>query len=468
MAFIGNQPVEQYSSIAKQDITGNGGTSYTLNATVTSPEDIEVFINNVRQEPGVSYSVSNTTLTLTEALLSTDDCYVVYQGRTVGTRNPPDDSVSFEKTTFADSITGALTPPKGTTAQRPSSPVDGMIRYNTTLNVTEEYRSGAWRELSNPGTRATTDFSASGGTETTITQNGKNYKVHTFLSSGNFVVSAGSSTVEYLVVAGGGAGATQHSGGGGAGGFRTNVYGAISGGGHDAEAAVTVSAGTYAVTVGAGGAKNTSLGNGNGTRGNGGGNSSIAFTSAITSIGGGVGGRYNNLGAGSGGSGGGGGTNTGTGAAGTSGQGFGGGNGLTHASQYGGGGGGGGAGAPGETYSGHGGIGVQSFIDGTNYYYAGGGGGARVLNNGLMDQSGDGGEGGGGGGGDGSTSDCIAGKGGYGRNVGGDGGNGNNTNANSTGGDGGANTGGGGGSSGRWEALAGNGGSGIVIIRYET
>ena len=84
--------------------------------------------------------------------------------------------------------------------------------------------------------KSAVSFSASGGTETTMTQDGKNYKVHTFLSSSNFVVSSGSSIVEYLVVAGGGSGASQHSGGGGAGGFRTNVQGAISGGGADSEA----------------------------------------------------------------------------------------------------------------------------------------------------------------------------------------------------------------------------------------
>ena len=114
MAFIGKEPQEQYSSIAKQDITGNGGTSYTLNAAVTTPEDIEVFINHVRQEPTTSYSVSNTTLTLTEALLSTDDCYVVFQGRTVGTRNPPDNSVSTSKIQD-NAVTGAKIPNTGIT-----------------------------------------------------------------------------------------------------------------------------------------------------------------------------------------------------------------------------------------------------------------------------------------------------------------------------------------------------------------
>jgi hypothetical protein len=45
-------------------------------------------------------------------------------------------------TTF--SSTGALTLPVGTTAQRPASPVNGMLRYNTTLNKVEGYANSAW------------------------------------------------------------------------------------------------------------------------------------------------------------------------------------------------------------------------------------------------------------------------------------------------------------------------------------
>ena len=40
--------------------------------------------------------------------------------------------------------TGAVTIPAGTTAQRPSSPVTGMVRYNTTLNRLEGYSSNNW------------------------------------------------------------------------------------------------------------------------------------------------------------------------------------------------------------------------------------------------------------------------------------------------------------------------------------
>ena len=140
MAFIGNQPVEQYASIAKQDITGNGGTTYTLNVAVTSPEDIEVFINNVRQKPITSYSVAGTTLTLTEALASTDDCYVVHQGRTVGTKAVPVDSVS------AGNIqANAVTSAKIAANAVGSSEIDLTANYTYTGNVIDP---SGWQLLS--------------------------------------------------------------------------------------------------------------------------------------------------------------------------------------------------------------------------------------------------------------------------------------------------------------------------------
>lgn len=349
----------------------------------------------------------------------------------------------------------------------PGSPNTGDAYYNSSEKVVKHWNGSQWIQMSNT-------FSASGGTESTATIGGVAYKVHTFTSSGTFVVQSGSASVEYLVVAGGGSGGIQHSGGGGAGGFRTSVTGATSGGGGSAESAPTIISGSYTVTIGAGGAKNTVLGNGNGTRGNNGGNSTVAFTSAITSTGGGRGGRYSNISGDAGGSGGGAGTDSSSGGAGTANQGFAGGSASSHGSSGGGGGGGGGAGAVGANASGgtgDGGVGVSSSIDGTAYHYAGGGGGARVVNTGLNgSRSGNGGNGGGGGAGDGSDSSASGGTGGAGRNAGGNGlpasGNGSPAGA-SPGGNGGANTGGGGGSSGRFDSLAGNGGSGIVILRYQ-
>lgn len=288
---------------------------------------------------------------------------------------------------------------------------------------------------------------ATGGTVSTTSS----YRVHTFLSGSTLTVPSGisSKNVEYLIVAGGGSGGTQHGGGGGGGGFRTNVSGATSGGGASAEAAMTVSTGSYSVVVGAGGAGTTG---GDGTGG-----SSSSFNSVSTS-GGGRGGMYNSGGGNSGGSGGGGGGGEGgggSGGSGTSNEGYSGGSGGAYNTA--GGGGGGGASASGSNGGpGDGGLGVQSSIDGTTYYYSGGGGGA-LHNSGSTKRSGNGGSGGGGGGGNVNHA-SYRGSGGSGRNAGSAG--------VAVGGSGGTNTGGGGGAGASSSHQGGDGGSGIVIVRY--
>ena len=80
MGYIGNQQTEGFSSIpAKQDLTGATGTSLTLSHAVASAEGIDLFINNVRQEPTTAYSVGadGVTVTLTGSVVATDDIYVV-------------------------------------------------------------------------------------------------------------------------------------------------------------------------------------------------------------------------------------------------------------------------------------------------------------------------------------------------------------------------------------------------------
>lgn len=92
MPYLGNKPVNNFVSFAKQDITGNGGTSYSLDYPVTGANDIDLYINNVRQEPTEAYSCSGSTLTLTEAVSSSDDIYAIFRGRALQTANHPSDS----------------------------------------------------------------------------------------------------------------------------------------------------------------------------------------------------------------------------------------------------------------------------------------------------------------------------------------------------------------------------------------
>ena len=91
---------------------------------------------------------------------------------------------------------GSLSLPAGTTAQRPSSPVNGMFRYNTTTSTWEAYNNGGWNP-SNPSI---------------VT----NYQQ--FTTSGTFTVPLGVTIVQVLLVGGGGGGGTVGAGGGGGGG----------------------------------------------------------------------------------------------------------------------------------------------------------------------------------------------------------------------------------------------------------
>jgi hypothetical protein len=94
MGYIGNQASSNFSSLAKQTITGNGGANYTLTTPVANANELEIFVNNVRQEPAVAYNVSGTALTMTGNVASTDDFYVVYQGKAVQTTTPSPASVT--------------------------------------------------------------------------------------------------------------------------------------------------------------------------------------------------------------------------------------------------------------------------------------------------------------------------------------------------------------------------------------
>ena len=94
MAYIGNTPADKFLTLAKQNFSTSATTSYTLDSSVSSTQDIALFINNVRQSPVDAYTVSGTALTLTSATAGTDEMYCVYLGKTVGTVVPASDSIT--------------------------------------------------------------------------------------------------------------------------------------------------------------------------------------------------------------------------------------------------------------------------------------------------------------------------------------------------------------------------------------
>lgn len=106
MPYLGNAPAERYTSMTKQTITGDGGASYTLDHAVGSEQEVEIFVNNVRQEPVTAYTVDGTALTMTGNVSADDDFYVVFQGKALGTVTPPDLSVTTARLAD-DAVTSA-------------------------------------------------------------------------------------------------------------------------------------------------------------------------------------------------------------------------------------------------------------------------------------------------------------------------------------------------------------------------
>jgi hypothetical protein len=311
-------------------------------------------------------------------------------------------SFTFNESSFSIDTTSGLKIPVGTTAQRPSSPSNGMIRLNTTLRSLEVYYNTAdWIPF---------------------------YSIPIY--------------VDYLVVAGGGGGgwanAGYMSGGGGAGGLRSTVTATGGGGILELNSAVYKNV-NYSINVGSGGAVGTSITNGS--------NGSNSVFSTITATGGGGGGFGRDISSGNGavgGSGGGGGcqntlAGSTAGSSGTTNEGYNGGsgrnrNGDTANMNAGGGGGAGSIGISGENNTiGHGGNGLLISIIGSTVAYAGGGGGGSADGTALGGSS----VGGNGAYSSPGTTGAI--------NKGGGGGGGQNSNT----GNGGA-----------------AGGSGVVIIRY--
>ena len=105
MPYLGSIPPTSFQSLSSQTLTGNGGTSYTLNTSVSSAADVAVFVNNVRQNPNSSYTASGTSLSMSAAVSGSDNFYVVYLGKAVGTINPASGSVG-SSTITAEMITG--------------------------------------------------------------------------------------------------------------------------------------------------------------------------------------------------------------------------------------------------------------------------------------------------------------------------------------------------------------------------
>jgi len=96
MAYIGIQPAESFTSFATQEFSTSATTSYTLDHAVANENELALFVNNVRQQPGSgkAYTATGTALTLSAATASTDTMYCVFLGRALQTVVPATNSIT--------------------------------------------------------------------------------------------------------------------------------------------------------------------------------------------------------------------------------------------------------------------------------------------------------------------------------------------------------------------------------------
>jgi len=113
----------------------------------------------------------------------------------------------------------------------PGSPTEGQMYYDSTTKVIMVYNGSAWEQLSDQST---------GGLVTTYSSGGNDYRVHTFLTSGTFTLTA-TKSLDYLIVGGGG------------GGMMNNISGGTGAGGMWVKTSDSQIAGSYPIVVGAGG-----------------------------------------------------------------------------------------------------------------------------------------------------------------------------------------------------------------------
>ena len=109
MSYIGIKPAESFTSFATQTFSTSATSSYTLDHAVTNENELALFINNVRQQPGSgnAYTATGTALTLSANTASTDTMYAVFLGRALQTVNPP--AASVGATQLADTLISGKT-----------------------------------------------------------------------------------------------------------------------------------------------------------------------------------------------------------------------------------------------------------------------------------------------------------------------------------------------------------------------
>ena len=158
MSYIGIQPAESFTSFATQTFSVSATTSYTLDHAVANENEIALFVNNVRQQPGSgkAYTAAGTALTLSAATASTDTMYAIYLGRALQTSVPATNSItsSMISSNAATTMTAGagITGGSGTVYKSEVIKLGDIIHTNIIIDLTGLNSSAAGDIIGKQGT----------------------------------------------------------------------------------------------------------------------------------------------------------------------------------------------------------------------------------------------------------------------------------------------------------------------------
>jgi len=173
-------------------LTGAGTTSISgtyPNFTITSADSTVGTVTSVSGTGTVSGISLSGTVT-SSGNLTLGGTLDLSSPPTIG-NTAPNTGAFTTLTATADSAftsTGSVTISKGTTAQRPGSPVGGMLRFNDDLDKFEGYNGTAWSSVGGGAT--------GGGSDDVFYENGQNVTANYTITSGKNAMSAGPITVD--------------------------------------------------------------------------------------------------------------------------------------------------------------------------------------------------------------------------------------------------------------------------------
>jgi hypothetical protein len=210
MAYLGNKPATSFTKATKDTFSGDGTTTAFTLSKIATTNDVEVFVENVQQEPTSAYGISGTTLTFTGAPPSgTNNIYVIHRSPAIQTVTHPSNQNlqavdgSFTGVLKTDTIkkadgTGGLTVPTGT----------GTVATTNGITMADQFRlttdKGNGVDLGSSGEVEQTDETTSGTIGTGMTHSSGIFSfpstgIYLVLVEANFLAQASDGTVQISI-----------------------------------------------------------------------------------------------------------------------------------------------------------------------------------------------------------------------------------------------------------------------------